>query len=64
VGQREPTAAQALYGHLPSGVLEPVKQSQPNLADAMYPRPQLTRREIDDLWRDHLWALAGLRRKR
>jgi len=62
---REPTAAQSLYPNLPSAEREPIKQSsEPRLADAMYPRPQLSRRELDDLWRDHLMALAGLRRRR
>jgi hypothetical protein len=39
MAQREPTAAQALYGHLPSAVREPVKQREQSLAAAMYPRP-------------------------
>jgi hypothetical protein len=39
MAQREPTAAQALYGHLPSCVPEPVKQRTQSLATAMYPRP-------------------------
>jgi len=37
VAQREPTAAQALYGHLPSAVRPEVSQSKPNIADAMWP---------------------------
>jgi hypothetical protein len=37
---REPSAAQALYGHLPSAAREPIKQSEPRLADALWPRPK------------------------
>ena len=33
----EPSAAQALYGHLPSAVRPEVKQRQPSLADALWP---------------------------
>jgi hypothetical protein len=36
--QREPTAAQALYGHLPSAVRPEVKQGpSKSLAETMYP---------------------------
>ena len=40
--EREPpSAAQALYPHLPSGVREPLAQRpRGSLADAMYPKPQ------------------------
>jgi hypothetical protein len=35
---REPSAAQALYGHLKSGAREPVERRQGgSIADAMYP---------------------------
>jgi len=40
MAQREPTASAALYPHLPSAAREPIKQSEPRLADAMYPRPK------------------------
>ena len=36
----EPSAAQALYGHLVSGARPEVKQSKPKLADALYPGPK------------------------
>jgi hypothetical protein len=32
-----PSAAQALYGHLKSGVREPIKQRTNSLADSMFP---------------------------
>jgi hypothetical protein len=35
-----PSAAQALYPHLPSAERREVKQSERTLAEAMYPRPQ------------------------
>jgi hypothetical protein len=34
---REPTAAQALWGHLRQGTPEPVKQRTPGLGDALWP---------------------------
>jgi hypothetical protein len=37
MAQREPTAAQSLYPHLPSGERPEVKQRTPTLADAMFP---------------------------
>ena len=38
MAQREPSAAQALYGHLPSASREPAQQRrQPTVADAMWP---------------------------
>ena len=40
MAQPKPTAAQALYSHLPSAAREPVKQSERTLADAMWPRPK------------------------
>jgi hypothetical protein len=33
----EPSAAQALYGHLPSAARPEVKQRTPNTADALFP---------------------------
>ena len=32
-----PSAAQALYGHLPAGSRQPVQQRTPNISDAMWP---------------------------
>ena len=32
-----PTAAQAIYGHLPSAAREPVKQSRPTIGNALWP---------------------------
>jgi hypothetical protein len=64
---REPTAAQALFGHLPSAAREPVKQSDRTLAEAMYPRPSQRRLSPDELreaWRERMQELAGLRRRR
>ena len=40
---REPSAAQALYGHLPSAVRPEVKQRERSLGDAMW--PQLSREQ-------------------
>ena len=41
---REPTAAEALYGHLPQGTPSEVERKQPvhrnGLAEALYPRPK------------------------
>jgi hypothetical protein len=62
---REPTAAKALYGHLPSAERPELAQSGPRLADAMYGRPQEPRLSPDELralWVDHMLALSGLRR--
>jgi hypothetical protein len=70
----EPTAAQALYGHLPSGEGREVEQrSKPPTSQAMFPslpslvpKPerQLSPAELKEAWRDHMLALAGLRRMR
>ena len=38
--QREPTAAQALYGHLRSSARELKAGPKPTLSEAMYPRPK------------------------
>jgi hypothetical protein len=35
-----PSAAQSLYPHLPTSARPEVKQSKPNLAEAMYPGPK------------------------
>jgi hypothetical protein len=35
-----PSAAQSLYPHLPTGERPEVKQSKPNIADALYPGPK------------------------
>jgi hypothetical protein len=40
MAEREPTAAEALYGHLPSASRPEVKQRQPSLADALWPGPK------------------------
>jgi hypothetical protein len=37
VAQHNPTAAQALYSHLPSSAREPKARTQPSLGDAMWP---------------------------
>jgi hypothetical protein len=70
MADREPTAAQALYGHLKSGAREPIERRQGgSLAEAMYqrPKPPLKNPYLEPMseaeWRDQLWALAGLRRK-
>jgi len=66
---KPPSAAQALYGHLPSASREPVQQRTPNIADAMWPslsreaKAQEAHRQRWDEWckrqRDNL--LQGLR---
>jgi hypothetical protein len=43
MAQREPTAAQALYGHLPSAAREPVKQREQSLVDALEQSGEATR---------------------
>jgi hypothetical protein len=70
--EQRPSAAAALYPGLKSSVPDPVQRRErsESVAAAMYPRPKpppknpylepMTERE----WRDQLWALAGLRRKR
>jgi hypothetical protein len=66
-----PSAAQALYGHLKSGAREPVERRQSSsLAETMYqrPKPPLKNPYLEPMteteWRNQLWELAGLRRKR
>ena len=69
MAQREPTAAQALFGHLPSAERPVVEQSKPTTAQAMYPSQpstqprRLSYDELREAWRDHMLALCGLRRK-
>jgi len=70
----EPSAAQALFGHLPSAVRAEVQQRhKPTTAQAMYPTmpslaPKPERRwsqgELREAWRDHVMQLMGLRRKK
>jgi hypothetical protein len=69
---RPPTAAAALYPHLKSGTPDVVqRRSEPaSVAAAMYPRPRPKPKNpylepmTEQEWRDQLWELAGLRRKR
>jgi len=58
--QREPSAAQAIYGHLPSGSRPEVEQAKPSLAEAMYGRPQ---EPMDNPWLETMWEKAGIRRR-
>jgi hypothetical protein len=65
------SAAQSLYPHLKSGTPDPVERRQGgSIAEALYPRPKPPLRNpyLESMseaeWRDQLWALAGLRRKR
>ena len=65
------SAAASLYPNLRQASSEPVqRRNEPSLADAMYPRPQPKPQNpylepmTEQAWRDQLWALAGLRRKR
>ena len=50
MAEREPSAAQALYGHLPSASREPVQQRTPNIADALYPSLSRSQKRWDE-WR-------------
>ena len=64
-----PSAAQALFGHLPSASREPVQQRQPNIGDAMWPnlsreaKAQDAQRQRWDEWRKRQRdsVLRGLR---
>jgi hypothetical protein len=50
---REPTAAQAIYGHLPSAARPEVEQRQPDIASAMFPglsREAKQRSRDQQLW--------------
>jgi hypothetical protein len=57
MAQPKPTAAQALYSHLPSAAREPVKQAEPRLADALFPSLSRAAKQRDaeqerwDAWR-------------
>ena len=71
MAQREPTVAEALFGHLPSAVRPEVEQRyKPTTAQAMYPSQpstqprRLSYDELREAWRDHMLALCGIRRKR
>ena len=62
-----PTAAEALFPHLPRQSDVVAKQDhKATVAEAMYPRPQtkpLSYSQVKDLWRDRMLEIAGLRRK-
>jgi hypothetical protein len=66
------SAAAALFPHLKSATPDVVERRDRNssVADAMYPRPEPPLKNpylhpmTETEWRDQLWALAGLRRKR
>ena len=72
MAEREPSAAQALFPHLPRGTPEPVERPERNesVAAAMWPslapKPQsrLSPDQLRAAWHEHLWALSGIRRKR
>jgi hypothetical protein len=68
-----PSAAQSLYPNLPSATPDVVeKRQQGTVAAAMYPslvpKPKSPNPYLGNVtesqWRDYLWSLAGLRRKR
>jgi hypothetical protein len=68
---RPRSAAASLYPNLPSGTPDVVQQGRRgSVADAMYPRPKPPPKNpylepmTETEWRDQLWELAGLRRKR
>jgi hypothetical protein len=73
---RRPSAAQSLYPNLPSDDGRQAQWTQQrrdrseSVASAMYPRPKPPPKNpylegmTETEWRDQLWALAGLRRKR
>jgi hypothetical protein len=68
---RPRSAAAALYPHLKSGTPDVVQHGRrDSVADAMYPRPKPPPKNpylepmTESEWRDQLWALVGLRRKR
>jgi hypothetical protein len=65
------SAAQSLYPNLPSAARPEVEQrNKPTTAQAMYPSQaslvpkRLSYDELRQAWRDHMLALAGIRRKR
>jgi hypothetical protein len=56
--QRNPTAAQALYPHLPTKVeREQPRQEASPLAQSMWPRDK-----PPEDWTEKFWRLVGLRR--
>jgi hypothetical protein len=65
MAQREPSAAQALYGHLPSAERPERQQSGPRLSDALYPRSKERRSSYDELkaaWFERRMEMVGFRR--
>jgi hypothetical protein len=75
VDRPPPSAAQSLYPNLPSDDGRQAQWTQQrrerdDVAAAMYPRPKPALKNpylepvTETEWRDQLWALAGLRRKR
>jgi hypothetical protein len=61
------SAAQALYGHLPSAAREPVQQRRTanSLSEALYPHnPTAQPKPQPDNWQDVMLERMGLRRKR
>jgi hypothetical protein len=69
---REPSAAQALFPHLPHDDGQPVQRLKPaSVAAALYPGlrsnapPQPpTQREVREAWVERMMEMSGLRRKR
>ena len=69
---RPPSTAAALYPHLKTGTPDVMqRRSEPaSVAEAMYPLPKPPAKNpclepmTETEWRDQLWELAGLRRKR
>ena len=62
MAQREPSAAEALFPHLPRGTPDVVQQRTPNVADAMW--PSLSRSaKAAEAWREQRRQslLRGLR---
>jgi len=69
-----PTSASGIWPHLPRGTPEPVqgRREPASVAEALYPslapKPKRPNPYLDsmtqDAWRDHLWSLAGLKRRR
>jgi hypothetical protein len=75
MADHRPSAAQALYGHLPRGTPDVVERRarRDTIANEIFPslapRPQPPKNPYlepmtETEWRDQLWELAGLRRKR
>jgi hypothetical protein len=68
-----PSAARALYPHLPSAARPERAQTGPRLAEALWPRPKPQRRisvtnawarDEENPWRDLMLQAAGFRRIR